>query len=245
MVKATRNGIPYAIKTFLDREEGEEPSCLRFELEASILQTLKHPQIPSFIETFSHANIRYLVQEFIGGFPLSYFIGSGRLFSEGEIVGLLRQLLVILEDLHQPSVGTPAVIHRDLRLSNLLLDDNSLYLIDFGFARYLDPAGFTFCPDPPVNKLTCRPQGKGRKPCSSTYSLLRKEISPQSDLFGAGVVVIDLMTNWVRDEAQFARPWQDVLPVSKPFKEYIEGLFSRSFDSATQALTSLDSLPES
>ena len=63
-----------------------------------------------------------------------------------------------------------------------------------------------------------------RRPGTRTYALLRKEVSPRSDLFGAGVVGLDLFTNWIEDEALFQRPWQEILPASDTFKALIRDL---------------------
>lgn len=142
-----------------------------------------------------------------------------------------------------PDKNEDAIIHRDLRLSNLLLDNQELYLVDFGMARYLDPNRFPGSPDPPLRTPKAFPPHQ-RKPGSRTYNLLRTEISPQSDLFGAGVVAIDLLTNWVSDESQFQQPWQEVLPISQPFIGYLEDLFSQHFQSASEAAQALQSCPK-
>jgi serine/threonine protein kinase len=147
------------------------------------------------------------------------------------------------------------VIHRDLRLSNLLLKDDKLFLIDFGFARFLDLARNFSCPDPLVQKyssssgeesllkkLNDLPSRK-KIPGAETYRLLRTEISPRSDLFGVGVVAVDLFTSWVEDEALFDKPWQEVLPISQPFVDFLQKLLAREggFETAAEALEYLKS----
>jgi hypothetical protein len=78
----------------------------------------------------------------------------------------------------------------------------------------------------------------GRRPGTRTYAVLRKEVSPRSDLFGAGVVGLDLFTNWIEDKAIFQRPWQDILPASDIFKTLIETLLNHG----TQAISAMDVL---
>ena len=75
-------------------------------------------------------------------------------------------------------------------------------------------------------------------PERSDLHLLRKEVSPRSDLFGAGVVGLDLFTNWIEDEALLLQPWQDILPASGSYKMYIERLLNQEnqFASAGDAL---------
>ena len=192
--------------------------------------------------------------------PTAYFgkaeNDNGRRFSEAEVKRIISQLLSILSDLHCPPQREKAVVHRDLRLSNLLLKDNKLFLVDFGFARFLDLSKNFNCPDPleykfsgnpddgvPLKQLNNLPSRK-KIPGVETYRLLRREISPRSDLFGAGVVAVDLFTNWVEDETLFNRPWQEVLPLSQPFVDFLQKLLAREdgFETAAEALEYLRSL---
>ncbi|KJS13320.1 MAG: hypothetical protein VR67_04880 [Peptococcaceae bacterium BRH_c8a] len=237
VLKATREGRNYAIKAVInDRDESPANIMLKFRLESEILRRVKHPQIPGFVEAFSMAEAHYLVQEYVEGLPLSHLIYTGRRFSEVEVKGIIYQLLVILNALHHPRHQQDAVVHRDLRLSNLMLSGDNLYLIDFGLARFIDGQQFPFCPDPLQKKCGSASNCKE----SYTYQLLRREISPRSDLFGAGVVAVDLFTNWVEDEALFKESWEHVLPLSEPFKEFIKKLLSREgFTTTAEALAYL------
>ncbi|HAU31070.1 MAG: Serine/threonine-protein kinase-like domain protein [Desulfotomaculum sp. 46_296] len=190
---------------------------------------------------------------YIPGWPLSYLINTCYRFSEQEVRNILVKLFAILDELHCPLVKENAVIHRDIRLSNLLLNNGKLYLVDFGLARFLDPLQFPLCPERVeiVSSLkyvrsdhSVRMKGQNI-PEYKTYSLLRGKISPCSDLFGAGVVAVDLFTNHVEDEAQFKLPWEKVLTLSDPFVSFLIRLLSRSdgFETAKEALGRLESLP--
>lgn len=111
-------------------------------------------------------------------------------------------------------------------------------VIDFGFARFIDLSQNYFCPDPLRKKFAyCSDLDRGWKhqrskerqtikkiPGAKTYRLLRSEITPRSDLFEGGVVAVDLFTNCVEDESLFEKTWQEVLPLSDPFIEFLEKL---------------------
>ena len=127
-----------------------------------------------------------------------------------------------------------AVIHRDLRLSNLFWFEDKVYLIDFGCARYFDGKTEKPANGPEVDEIKM----SDRRPGTRTYALFRKEISPRSDLFGAGVVGLDLFTNWIEDEALFQKPWQEILPASDTFKALIETLLNQG----TQSISAVDVL---
>jgi serine/threonine-protein kinase len=79
------------------------------------------------------------------------------------------------------------------------------------------------------------------RPGRETYSTLRKEVSPWSDLFGAGVVALDLFTNWIENEEHFRRPWQEVFPGNDPLKTFIAKLLipEEQFSSARAAFDHL------
>jgi len=230
---------------------------LPFDLESEILRRIAHTQVPGFVEAFSTEDVYYIVQEYIEGLPLSSLLDTGRRFSETEVKSIVLQLLTILDGLHRPVQKENAVIHRDLRLSNLLFKDNRVFLIDFGFARFLDPAQYTFCPDPLEYKFggndsygSSAPElvnelpSLKKIPGAETYKLLRREISPRSDLFGVGIVAVDLFTSWVEDESLFEMPWQEVLPLSGPFIVFLEKLLSKKdgFNSAVEAMKYLKAI---
>lgn len=236
--------------------EDQPAGDLPFKLESEILRWVAHPQIPGFVDAFSAGDINYIVQEYIEGMPLSCLVDAGRRFSEGEAKRIISQLLSILSDLHCPPWKENAVVHRDLRLSNLMLKDDEIFLIDFGFARFLDLSRNLSCLDPLehkysdiagdgplIRRLSDLPSRK-KIPGVETYRLLRTEISPRSDLFGAGVVAVDLFTSWVEDETLFDMPWQEVLPLSQPFVGFLSRLLSREggFHTTAEALEYLGSI---
>lgn len=180
-----------------------------FYHEADVLRLIDHPRIPKCMETFSFRGNEYMVQEYVHGDPVSSIMLRGYRFSEKEIIKLIMQLLEILCYLH-----SRYIVHRDLRLGNLLLNNGQLYLIDFGLARK-----FQCCSDwvllPELVPSNASP----------AYLSLRREISPKSDIFGAGIVAIDFMRNWFPDDVSndFAE-----YPISPEFRELLKKLLGRS-----------------
>lgn len=218
----SRDNKSYALKALIPGKTEND-----LDRESHILSRLNHRRIPHFIEAFSHNGVDYLVQEFIGGYPLSYYIVKGKRFTEEESKQILFQLLEILAYLHEPEKTRVAVIHRDLRLSNLFWFEDNVYLVDFGCARYFDGKTEVPADKPDISDMKM----SERRPGTGTYVLFRKEVSPRSDLFGAGVVGLDLFTNWIEDEALFQEPWQEILPASDSFKVIIETLLNQGTES--------------
>ncbi|NJR50753.1 MAG: serine/threonine protein kinase [Leptolyngbyaceae cyanobacterium CSU_1_3] len=115
------------------------PSHLRlaskmFKREADTLEMLgkKHDQIPRLLAYFEEDEEFYLVQEFIAGHPLSEEVLLSRQFSEARVVNILKEILQILQFVHEEGV-----IHRDVKPSNIIKreSDGKLVLIDFGAVK--------------------------------------------------------------------------------------------------------------
>lgn len=221
VIKAYKENCAYAIKTFVSAQHIPAAEIQRrlFYYEAHILKLIGHSRIPKYVEIFSFQHNEYMVQEYVRGDPLSNMILKGYLFSEAEIVKLIVQLLEILCYLHRQYI-----VHRDLRLGNLILNDGQLYLIDFGLARK-----FQF-----ISDMISLPDPVPRN-ASPAYLALRRDIAPRSDVFGVGIVAIDLMSNWFPGDAS-----DDLAeyPISIEFKDFLKKLLSRrdGFTTAFEAL---------
>jgi serine/threonine protein kinase len=115
----------------------ERTQALRdFMREATILATLKHPNLPTFNGFFSENNKHYLVMEFIAGRTLEQIVSSTRDFlPETRVLAWATQLCDVLTYLHTQD---PPIIYRDCKPGNIMLVDGSeqVKLIDFGIARF-------------------------------------------------------------------------------------------------------------
>jgi eukaryotic-like serine/threonine-protein kinase len=105
-----------------------------FEREAEILRQLNHPNIPSYIDYFiSESNLHFnLVQTFIEGRTMQEWIDKRLPAAADQFVLYFRQALEILEYLH---ALVPAVIHRDITPKNMILQNDKLFLVDFGSVK--------------------------------------------------------------------------------------------------------------
>jgi serine/threonine-protein kinase len=107
-----------------------------FEMEAHLLYKLSHGQmsIPKLLAHFEEDNILYLVQDFIDGEDLSKELIPGKKMSESYVTSLLKNILQILDFIHNYSV-----IHRDIKPSNIIRrkEDGKIFLIDFGAVKEL------------------------------------------------------------------------------------------------------------
>ncbi len=236
VVKGEKAGQCYALKLYCDDYLNPKNHLFYraidlFRRETEILQCIRHPQIPGCIDSFVFENMYCLVQDYIPGIALSEFINQGHRYVEERVKEIVFDLLKILNFLHMSSAGRPSILHRDLRLSNLIFSDNVLFLIDFGLAhRINDKADEAFL-------LKCL-QSKFTDAVSPTYARMRNELSIQSDLFGVGVVAADLFTNTASTAGE------QQIPVSRQFKSFIRRLLGveRIFISCAEAIDHLRNL---
>lgn len=127
----------YALKEIkLNNEvEGFPLTALR---EVSILVSLRHPNVVHVREVVVGSNLNkiYMVMEYAQHDMKKVLDNMKHPFSQAEVKSLLQQLLSGVAYLHDNWV-----LHRDLKTSNLLLDDQGILKIcDFGLARlYSDP----------------------------------------------------------------------------------------------------------
>ncbi|MEL6457267.1 MAG: serine/threonine-protein kinase [Cyanobacteria bacterium J06641_2] len=109
-----------------------------FKREAKILHQLEHPQIPCFLACFEGEGRLFLVQEYVSGKTYSMLLQErrerGQTFTEYEVIFWLKNLLPVLEYVHQHQV-----IHRDISPDNIMLPEgeNLPVLIDFGVGKQL------------------------------------------------------------------------------------------------------------
>ena len=148
-----KQGYPqyYATKK-MERRKCEVPPLLnRLINEIRILTSVKHPNIVKYIDLKKTKNHWYLITEFISGGSLTdilhkYMAMYQRPFPEDIVQHIMRQIVSAVQYLH-----LNRIIHRDLKLDNILLNFASEYdkqtlnlkncqvkIIDFGFATILN-----------------------------------------------------------------------------------------------------------
>ena len=105
----------------------------RFKQEAKIIAGLKHPNILHVIETISDYSTEFIVMEKLDGYELNYYLKHQGVFSGEQTSSIIHQVAMALE--HANSDLSGGIIHRDVKLSNIVLDDRGhVKLMDFGIA---------------------------------------------------------------------------------------------------------------
>ncbi len=106
----------------------------RFEREARIVESLKHPHVAQLIEHGQTSDKRpYLVMELVRGRTLSDIIQDRETVPHETVLMWLIQCAEALDEAWKSHV-----IHRDLKPANIMIDSNqSVKLLDFGLAKAL------------------------------------------------------------------------------------------------------------
>ncbi|KAI1353370.1 hypothetical protein F5Y01DRAFT_59394 [Xylaria sp. FL0043] len=128
-------GVQVAIKLIRRDSVGNNPSRLaKIYREVSILRGLSHPNIVRLHEMSETERHIGIVLEYASGGELFDYILNHRYLKDHAARRLFAQLISGVGYLHKKGI-----VHRDLKLENLLLDRNrNIIITDFGFANTFD-----------------------------------------------------------------------------------------------------------
>ncbi|XP_067932439.1 NUAK family SNF1-like kinase 1 [Watersipora subatra] len=126
-----KTGQKVAIKSIAKRKVANDENLTRIRREIEIMASLKHRHIVQILEVFENKDKIILVQEFADGGELYDYISSKGKLTEKEARLLFRQIVSAVHYLHENGV-----VHRDLKLENILLDRHGMIkLADFGLSN--------------------------------------------------------------------------------------------------------------
>jgi serine/threonine protein kinase/regulator of sirC expression with transglutaminase-like and TPR domain len=159
----------------------------RFQREAKLVAQLQHPHILPIFDFGESDGCPFLAMPFIRGGTLAARLRGG-LLPIATIERVLVQVCAALSYAHGKNV-----IHRDVKPSNILIDETGNYLLgDFGVARVAE-ALTTFTT---TGTLVGTPEYMSPEQASGI------ETSPQSDLYSLGIVLYEMLTGRVPYKAQ-------------------------------------------
>lgn len=126
------NNIYKAIKVFPKQFLLHNPAWIPgLRSEINTLKKFQHQNIIRFYEILETPNNFYLVMEYCKDGNLhKYLQANGGTLSESEAIDIFKQILNGYHELY-----TQKIMHRDIKLSNILMNDGVIKLADFGFAK--------------------------------------------------------------------------------------------------------------
>jgi serine/threonine protein kinase len=183
---------PVVIKRILPDSEDKELVGM-FVREARILSNLRHPNIAAIVDFAEEDNAHLMVLEYVHGFDLlqwrRYVRGVRGNFDCELALHIVSQVLEALAHAHRierPDGTIASVIHRDISLSNVLIDaEGHVKIIDFGVARMQGG-------DTGLYK-TATSMVKGKIPYVPPEQLSGAPPTSASDVYSCGVLLHDLL----------------------------------------------------
>ncbi|KAK5808395.1 kinase-like domain-containing protein [Linnemannia elongata] len=135
--RANSGSQQYAMKVCLC--EPDQPwRKLMYKTEADILKSLDHPNVVKYIDDLQFGDMTILVMEQCQGGSLETLLEDAwesnhiRKLSEEHVAPLMAGVVQALHYLH-----TIGLVHHDIKLGNILLDDNgNAKVADFGMSYY-------------------------------------------------------------------------------------------------------------
>lgn len=183
------DGEVVAVKTLSLPHGPDQRAEQRCRREIEVLRQLSHPAVPAYVDDFftgrGGSRKLHLVQRFVEGETLAEEL-THRRYTESEVLEIVRELAMILSDLHGLS---PPVIHRDVKPGNVMRGrihgqpgPTSLFLVDFGAVRD-----------------ALRDPSLGGSTVAGTFGYMapeqfRGDAGPATDAYGLGALAIVLLT---------------------------------------------------
>ena len=124
-----------AIKSINKNYLKEDSSKKKVMQEVYILKKIWHPNVIRLYETFETKKHILFVLEMCSGGDLLNYVWKWRWLKEDAAKYMFKQLIDGLQSIHSKNI-----VHRDIKLDNILLDHNgNLKIGDFGVSKLCRP----------------------------------------------------------------------------------------------------------
>ncbi|ARP42667.1 MULTISPECIES: serine/threonine protein kinase [Geobacillus] len=172
------------------RTKGEDGRRL-LQREADVLSRLRHPQIPARYDTFIEGGQPHLVMDYIDGQTVEdQIFGLGITYTEQAAFRLLLDVLDVVRYIH-----ASGIVHRDLRIPNIIWRHGTVAIIDFGLACRMGER-VDLRDDDPLEKR------------------LRREPHPRSDFYALGHFTLFLLYSAYEPTSEDEKSWEEELDLS-------------------------------
>jgi formylglycine-generating enzyme required for sulfatase activity/serine/threonine protein kinase len=156
--------------------------------EAIMAIELNHPNIIRLYGFHSDQEIKFLVMEYLDGCTLEEYVleSEDHRLSQGETLKIAGQIAEALDCAHGRK---PQVIHRDLKSSNIMIDQaGNAKVLDFGIAREMHDA---------YTSVTGRQDTSGTLPYMSPEQLRGQRPAASMDVYALAVICYECLSGRV------------------------------------------------
>ena len=192
LVKHHKSGANYACKVI--KKDGGMNDADSMNTEIEIMKHVRHRHVVGLFELFESEKCMWLILELVQGGDLNFFISNHETYSERVVSHLFSQLLSGVHYLHGRGI-----IHRDLKLDNILLhgtvENGDVKIADFGLSA-LVKVGSTGYDRKDSAK---RKEYRGLTDMWGTASYFAPELiagayGPQTDVWALGCVLYEMLS---------------------------------------------------
>ncbi|MGN6017553.1 protein kinase domain-containing protein [Corynebacterium striatum] len=175
-----RLGRAVAAKVMDERYQDDPAFVKRFEREARAMAQLQHPNLVAVHDFSSEGMPIYLIMELITGGTLRELLAERGPMPAHAAAAVMHPMLMGLDEVHRTGL-----VHRDIKPDNVLITShNRVKLGDFGLVR-------SAAAEQASNQIV------GTVSYLSPEQVTGEPITPESDVYSAGVVLFELLTGTV------------------------------------------------
>ncbi len=160
----------------------------QFRLEAVILASLRHPNLPRVSDHFAVGDQgQYLIMDFIDGEDLRQRMERMGTITEADAIMVGAAMCDALDYLH---TRKPSILHRDIKPGNVkITPDGNIYLVDFGLAKLVQGTQAT--------TTGARAMTPGYSP-PEQYGTARTD--PRTDIYSLGATLYAALTGMIPED---------------------------------------------
>ncbi|MBM6619491.1 serine/threonine protein kinase [Bacillus suaedaesalsae] len=186
-----------------NRRKREKLSKALLKKEAQTLHVLLHPHIPKCIDFVEEASKSTLIMEHMEGKNFEELVlVTGKIYNENESLRILQKVVEVVEYIHSKNI-----VHRDLRLPNILFHNDEVFIIDFGLAVFQhETENITSTLDASFEKR------------------LYREPLFESDFYALGHFLLFLLYSGYEPSSRKEKSWEDELAITNNTRSLLRKL---------------------
>lgn len=171
-----------AIKA-ISKKKVDAQDLKQMKQELSILQSLDHPHVVKYYESYENSNYFYIVMEYCPGgdlFDLLTVKAKNKVLAESLVAEIMSDVLHAIAHCHANNIA-----HRDIKADNVMVgEDGQIKLIDFGLSK---------------KNQTARTKMKDMvgTPYYIAPEVLKGKYVAKCDLWSAGVLLYILLSGYI------------------------------------------------
>ncbi len=177
---------------------------------------LNHSAFPAFSEQFEENQKQFIVMEYKKGKTFEELIfQENRFYSESAALKELYEILKLVKYIHENGY-----VHRDLRIPNILKNEEEYYIIDFGLARKIDEK-----------------TNDNKENLNHLEKRLFREVAFKSDFYALGHFLLFLLYSSYVPTSKKQQSWEEELQISYSTKKILRKMLQ--LDEPYQDISSL------